>query len=66
MSHKSVQANELREHLVINMRDFGFQPSLEDGTSRLSQIFGRGYHYSVFRCIIPVVFCLQLNSGSLQ
>lgn len=37
MSQKSVQASELREHLVINMRDFRLQRSLEDGTGRLSR-----------------------------
>ena len=36
MSLKSVQANKLRENLVINVRDFRLLPSLEDGTDMLS------------------------------
>jgi hypothetical protein len=36
MSLKSVQANELRENLVINVRDFRLLPSLEDVTDMLS------------------------------
>jgi len=37
MSHKSIQANELKEYLVVNRRDFRLQRSLEDGTGRLSR-----------------------------
>jgi len=37
---KSVQANELRENLVINMRDFRLLPSLEDRTDMLSRNLG--------------------------
>jgi hypothetical protein len=36
MSLKYVQDNELRENLVINVRDFRLLPSLEDGTDILS------------------------------
>ena len=37
MSLKSVQANELRENLVINVRDFRLLPVLEDVTDMLSR-----------------------------
>jgi hypothetical protein len=37
MSLKSVQATELKENLVINMRDFRVLPSLEDATDMLSR-----------------------------
>jgi len=41
MSLKSVQATELRENLVINVRDFRLLPSLEDGTDILSRNLGK-------------------------
>jgi hypothetical protein len=41
MSLKSVQGNELRENLVINMRVFKLPPSLEDGTDLLARNLGK-------------------------
>jgi hypothetical protein len=41
MSLKSVHANELRENLVINVRDFRLLPSLEGGTVMLSRNLGK-------------------------